>query len=230
MPLLFADLDNTLIDRDAAFRTAVTAFLAVHDQPRTDLAWVMEIDGSGHAPRDVVAAALTSRYPHLSPAIGTLLDNGGAEHATLSVATENALREARAAGWTCVIVTNGRTVQQEAKIYRTGLDRLVHGWVVSESAGHRKPDPQIFHLAADLALRDVHSVRPVTSRSEWTSGDWLIGDSPQADIAAAVTLGLPSVWIANGRRWPETAFHPTHITPDVAAAIHHVIRSNSTHR
>jgi FMN phosphatase YigB (HAD superfamily) len=30
MPLLLVDLDNTLIDRDAAFRTAVAGFLGEH--------------------------------------------------------------------------------------------------------------------------------------------------------------------------------------------------------
>lgn len=36
MPLLLLDLDNTLVDRDAAFRTAVTDFLAQHGLPETE--------------------------------------------------------------------------------------------------------------------------------------------------------------------------------------------------
>ena len=41
MPLMLVDLDNTLIDRDAAFQAAVAAFLAEYGLPGTDLAWVM---------------------------------------------------------------------------------------------------------------------------------------------------------------------------------------------
>jgi putative hydrolase of the HAD superfamily len=212
VPLLLVDLDNTLIDRDAAFRTAVAAFLAGHGLRQADVGWVMSVDASGYTARDVVAAALTERYGDLAPAtaISTLLDGGGAEHARLTDATEQALRHASDEGWACVIVTNGRTGQQEAKIRRTGLDRLVQGWVISEAAGHRKPGPEIFRRAAGLAGH------PLT-------GGWVIGDSPHTDVAAAVTLGLRSVWVSNGRSWTENAYRPTHITADAASAIHHAV-------
>ena len=55
-----------------------------------------------------------------------------------------ALRRARAAGWAPFVVTNGTVAQQERKLRHTGLDREVAGWVVSEGAGLRKPDPAIF--------------------------------------------------------------------------------------
>jgi putative hydrolase of the HAD superfamily len=79
-----------------------------------------------------------------------------------------------------VIVTNGRTVQQEAKIRKTGLDRLVQGRVVFEAVSHKKPEPEIFQAAADAVSASL-------------PGAWVIGDSPHADIAAAHTLGLRSV-------------------------------------
>ncbi|MFE6622715.1 hypothetical protein [Streptomyces sp. NPDC057740] len=41
MALLLLDLDNTLVDRDAAFRDAVADFLAEHGLPASDLGWVM---------------------------------------------------------------------------------------------------------------------------------------------------------------------------------------------
>ncbi|MEI5527610.1 HAD family hydrolase [Streptomyces brasiliscabiei] len=212
MPLLLLDLDNTLVDRDAAFRDAVAAFLAAHGLPETDLAWVMAVDAGGYTPRDEVAAALADRYADTVPptAVRALLDTGAADRVVLAPAAREALDRARAAGWTCVIVTNGRTAQQEAKIRATGLDRLVRGWVVSEAVGHKKPAPEIFHAAAASAGL------PLT-------GAWVVGDSPQADIAGATGLGLPSVWVANGRTWPEDAPRPTHIAAAVTAAIDHVV-------
>nr|WP_231930716.1 HAD hydrolase-like protein [Micromonospora coriariae] len=68
-----------------------------------------------------------------------------------------------------MIVTNGRTSQQEAKIRNTGLDRLVHGWVVSETIGHRKPAPEIFHAAAEIARSLCRMRGPSATRPEPTS-------------------------------------------------------------
>ncbi|WP_433795840.1 HAD family hydrolase [Actinoplanes sp. CA-252034] len=200
MPLLVVDLDNTLIDRDAAFRAAVVAFLDDHGLPAADVDWVMAVDASGYTPRDRVAAAMAGRFGARD--LRTLLDGGAADRAVLAAPVADALRRVRAAGWTCVIVTNGRTVQQEAKIRNTGLDRLVDGWVISEAAGCRKPDPAIFRAAApDL------------------TGAWMIGDSPHADIAGAVALGLTSVWVSGGRPWTETAYRPAHTAADIVTAL-----------
>ncbi|WP_405892957.1 HAD family hydrolase [Streptomyces sp. NBC_00104] len=212
MPLLLLDLDNTLIDRDAAFRDAAAAFLAEHGLPDADLAWVTAVDAGGYTPRHEVGAALTDRYENAVPpaAVRALLDTGAADRVVLAPATREALEKARAGGWTPVIVTNGRTVQQEAKIRNTGLDRLVQGWVVSEAVGHKKPEPEIFHAAAA-------TVGPALPSA------CVIGDSPHADIAGAEALGLRSVWVANGRAWAQDAYRPTYIAADVTAAIDHVI-------
>ncbi len=204
--LLLVDLDNTLVDRDAAFRAACTAFLADQDLPPSDLDWLMALDAGGYTARDVVAAAMADRYRGAGAAVRDLVDRGAADRVVLEPAVSQALRAADAGGWSCVIVTNGRTVQQEAKIRRTGLDRLVRGWVVSEAIGHRKPAAGIFHAAAELAglpLRDA----------------WVVGDSAHADIAGAVRLGLRSVWVANDRTWRQDAYRPTRIAPDGASAV-----------
>lgn len=214
MPLLLLDLDNTLIDRDSAFRAAAATFLAAHGLPDTDLTWIMSLDASGYTPRDVVASAMAERYDGAAPAstIRALLDNGAADRVVLETRSEQALVAVRGRGWTCMIVTNGRTAQQEAKIRHTGLDRLVHGWVVSEKVGHRKPAPEIFHAAADIARLPLQ-------------GAWVIGDSAETDIRGAVTLGLPSVWVANDRIWSHDAYEPTEISPDVASAIHRILHA-----
>ncbi|MER6492057.1 HAD family hydrolase [Streptomyces griseorubiginosus] len=204
MPLLMIDLDNTLVDRDAAFRAAATAFLAEHDLPEGDLDWIMALDGSGLTPRPEVASALSARYGGLDAR--DFLDRGAADRITLEDPVREVLVEVLAAGWSCVIVTNGRTVQQEAKIRNTGLDRLVHGWVISEAAGHRKPEPEIFHLAAALAGVPL-------------DGSWMIGDSALADVGGARGVGARSAWVSGGRPWTETRYRPTFTAPDTASAI-----------
>lgn len=215
MPLLLLDLDNTLVDRDAAFRAAVADFLAEHDLPKSDLTWVMAIDASGYTARYEVAAALTDRYGGVVPtaAIRALLDDGAADRVVLAHSAREALGKATADGWTCAIVTNGRTAQQEAKIRKAGLDQLVHGWVISEAVSHKKPEPEIFQAAADAVSVPL-------------PGSWVIGDSPHADIAGAHTLGLRSVWVTDGRAWTQDCYQPTHIAEDVASAINHAIRTS----
>ncbi|MFF4201098.1 HAD family hydrolase, partial [Streptomyces sp. NPDC001668] len=174
MPLMMIDLDNTLVDRDAAFRAAATAFLAEHGLPEADLDWLMTLDASGLTPRRQVAAALSERYGGIDAE--DFLDRGAAGLITLSDPVREALVEARSEGWSCVIVTNGRTVQQETKIRNTGLDRLVTGWVISEALGHWKPEPEIFHAAAAVADAPL-------------DGSWMIGDSAPADIRGAQGVG-----------------------------------------
>jgi putative hydrolase of the HAD superfamily len=212
MTLLMIDLDNTLVDRDAAFRGAAAAVLAEHGLPAGDLAWLTALDASGYTPRREVARAMAQRYGSSFPetAVQAFLDHGAAERVTLPEDVRRALGEAVAAGWTCVVVTNGREAQQETKIRRTGLDTLVHGWVVSETVGHEKPAPEIFRIAADTAGTSLE-------------GAWMIGDSPHTDVLGATGVGARSVWVSGGRPWTETAYGPTHVAPDAAAAVRHVV-------
>ncbi|MEW2259622.1 HAD family hydrolase [Streptomyces sp. NPDC047869] len=215
MPLLMLDLDNTLVDREAAFRDAVTAFLAEHRLPGTDLTWVMTVDASGYTARHDVAAAMTDRYRGMVPAtaIHALLDHGAADRVVLTASSREALYKARAGGWTCVIVTNGRTAQQEAKIRHTVLAQLVQGWAISETVGRKKPESEIFHAAADAVGVPLTGARG-------------IGDSPHADIEGANTLGLRSVWVSNGQPWAQDSYQPTHVAEDVATASDCVISAS----
>ncbi len=208
MPLLLLDLDNTLVDRDAAFRSALAAFLDEHALPASDVDRLMSVDASGYTPRQAVAGFMADRYGTRVPetAVRALLDHGAADRVVLPAPARDALARAVDTGWTCVIVTNGLTAQQEAKIRSSGLDAAVHGWVVSEEVGHRKPAAEIFEAAAAAvraSLRDA----------------WVVGDSPQADIGGAHHLGLRSVWVSGGRPWPGQPFRPTHVAHDAASAI-----------
>jgi putative hydrolase of the HAD superfamily len=109
-----------------------------------------------------------------------------------------------------VIVASGRTVQQDAKIRRAGLDQLVRGWVISEAAGHTKPAPEIFVAAAAGVGASL-------------TGGWVIGDSLHAGNAGAKALGLRRVWVTDGRPWTQASYQPTHVAAYVASAINHAI-------
>ncbi|GAA4213834.1 HAD family hydrolase [Actinocatenispora rupis] len=212
MPLLLADLDNTLLDRDAAFRTGVVRLLADHDLPAADVDWVCALDEHGTAPREAVATAIRDRYGLRLP-LDTLVDflrAGAAENVVLAPETRAALVAARTAGWTPVIVTNGLVAQQERKIAVAGLAEYVAGWVVSGAVGADKPDAAMFHAAA----------RAVDGTLD---GAWMLGDNPVADVFGAYRLGLSTAWLHLGRTWVETAYRPTVVADTAAEAIHAVL-------
>ena len=213
MPLMMLDLDNTLIDRDAAFRSAAVDFLAARELPTDDLARLLEADASGYAPRETLAAAIAARYPNevTIEEARALTDFGAAERAVPAESTGHALAAARRAGWKLVIVTNGQGPQQLAKIRNTGLDALVDAWIISGDIGLQKPDPRVFTVAAEAVEQPL-------------DGAWMIGDSPQHDIAGARASALQSVWITTTTKsWTEREYRPTHVAQDVAAAIRYVV-------
>ncbi|HZC26057.1 MAG TPA: HAD family hydrolase, partial [Actinopolymorphaceae bacterium] len=203
------DLDNTLVDRDAAFRSAAEAFLCEHGLPASDIDWLLGVDASGYRPRSEVAETLRARYPLIDQdAVWRFLDRGAADRVRLTEPNRAALRMAVAHGWTPVVVTNGSVRQQETKLRVSGLDQEVAGWVISEAVGCRKPDPEIFAAAASIAGADLDD------------GGWLVGDAPHADIGGAFGVGLCSVWLHLGRTWPaELSYRPTHVADDLAAAL-----------
>ncbi|WP_428964662.1 HAD family hydrolase [Micromonospora fluostatini] len=208
MPLLLLDLENTLIDRSGAFRTWGARFLAGVGAPPADLDWLLSIDADGLTDRWDLADAIRGRYGLLVPSIDLVdeLHEGVLAHTRLDPLVACALRIADDAGWVPVVVSNGAVRHQEELIRRTGVDRYVADWVISEEAGVSKPNPRIFALAAQR-------VRMPLRRA------WVVGDSPEADIGGAAAVGLPSVWLHRGRRWPDPRFAPTHAVESLIAAI-----------
>jgi len=117
-----------------------------------------------------------------------------------------ALASARSAGFRIVCVTNGSHAQQQRKIDVTGLAERLDGVVVSETAGVSKPDPGIFRIAAELADRPLRDA-------------WMVGDSADADIAGAASVGANTAWLSRGRTWPLPNPSPTIEARTFSAAI-----------
>lgn len=212
MPLLLLDLDNTLLDRAGPFRTWGQRFLARIGAPERDIDWLLSMDADGLTDRWDLADAIRARYRLRMSSIDLVeeLTDGVMEHIRLDPLVACALRIADDAGWVPVVVCNGTVRQQDTLIRRTGLDRYVADWVISEEAGVSKPNPRIFALAAERARMRLR-------------GAWVIGDSPEADIGGAAAVGLPSVWLHRGRPWMDRRFAPTRtedgLIPALAAVL-----------
>jgi putative hydrolase of the HAD superfamily len=208
VPLLLLDLDNTLLDRARAFRTWGDLFLAHVGAPAEDIDWLLDVDADGLTDHWDVAEAIRDRYRLRVSAIDIVdaLDEGVVANSRLDPMVACALKIAGDAGWVPVVVSNGGTRQQEAKIRGTGLDRYLADWVISEEAGVSKPNPRIFAIAAQRGRMRL-------------SGAWMIGDSPEADIGGASALGLRSVWLHRGRRWTQAQYSPTYTADGPIAAL-----------
>ncbi|MGW4502484.1 HAD family hydrolase [Micromonospora sp. NPDC004336] len=208
MPLLLLDLDDTLLDRAGPFRAWAERFLAGVGAPAGDIDWLLSVDADGLTDRWDVADAVRDRYGLRIPSIDLVeeLHDGVLANTRLDPLVACALRIAADAGWTPVVVSNGAVRQQEVKIRRTGLDRFVADWVISEEAGVSKPNPRIFALAARRARLPLR-------------GAWVVGDGPEADIGGAAAIGLPSVWLHRGRAWTDGRFAPTRTADGLIAAV-----------
>lgn len=200
VPLLMIDLDNTLLDRAAAFRAWAEVFhLRYAPDDPTAVGWLVRADADGYESRDRLAQSVRDRYG-LSPAAYSDLVHdlrwGMADYLEVDPRIPEALRTARTSGWTVAVVTNGTQEQQERKLRLTKLDEEVDTWVISEAVGVKKPDPEIFRHAARSAGAPL-------------DGAWMIGDSARADISGAHHLSLRTVWIHRGRPWQEEGFAPS---------------------
>src|SRR5690349_9514125 len=162
-----------------------------------------------------IADAIQERYRLRIPSIDLveIVREGLLDRLRLDPLVACALGIAEDAGWVPVVVTNGETRLQEEKLRRTGLDRYLADWVISEEAGVRKPNPRIFGIAAERA------------RMRLTDA-WVIGDAPERDIAGADAIGAPSVWLHRRRTWIERRFKPTHTAHSTIAALATVMRSD----
>jgi putative hydrolase of the HAD superfamily len=211
--LVLLDLDGTLIDRDAAFAKACGQFVERHDLGSGTVEWLMTVHGGGYTPRADVAKALLGRHPELqddSEEFDELLTRGGAEFVALAPDVEEAMLAVRKRGRILVVVTNGPTAQQEEKLARARLTDLVDAWAISEAEGVRKPDPELFRVAAAKV-------------GQTCEGAWMIGDSARADIVGGSAAGCRTIWIRRGREWPGVEPHPTRIVEDVVAALASIV-------
>ncbi len=207
MPLVFLSLDDTLLDRSGAFRLWAKGFLDEIAAPQDDLEWLVSVDADGLTSRWDLADLIRDRYRLRASTIDLVdeLKNGPLTYERLDPMVGCALEIAADAGLVPLIVTNG-PAEQEGRIRRTGLDRYVAGWVISEECGVSKPNPRIFAMAAQRVRMRL-------------AGAWVVGDSPEADIGGAAAMGLPSVWVHRERSWMDNRFAPTHVVGNVIQAI-----------
>lgn len=100
-------------------------------------------------------------------------------------------------GYELGIITNGPTLHQSNKIKSLGLTKYFENdrIFISEAVGIAKPDPKIFHTAAEK-----FSCSP--------ENFLYIGDSWANDIVGAHQAGWQSIWFNHRKRQPESNHKP----------------------
>jgi putative hydrolase of the HAD superfamily len=79
------------------------------------------------------------------------------------------------------LITNGFNEVQHHKIKNAGLEKYFDVVLTAEAAGVKKPAPEIFHMALNMAQATLKN-------------SLMIGDSYEADIKGAQEVGLPTIW------------------------------------
>ena len=102
--------------------------------------------------------------------------------------------EAASKRFPVVALTNGN-----ADVHRVGIGAHFHAGVSAREAGVAKPDPRIFHAAAERA-----GVAPEQVLH--------IGDDAALDVLAALGVGMQTVWVnREGQDWAHAPLQP-HLT------------------
>ena len=182
------DLDDTLIALTPAFRRFAQDFATGYALPEDAEEWLVEA-WSPYQHRGEFFGRVRERYGLAESVedLWRLYRTRMPEFVELRDEVRDGLAALRRAGWRLGIVTNGEADNQLGKIERTGLDRLVDSVAVSGALGVRKPDAEIFRIAAEgagCALAD---------------GGWMVGDNPHADVGGGAAAGLRTIWIDRGR-------------------------------
>lgn len=205
------DLDDTLIDDSASYALSIRRLCddfgfnrdALHAAYNAlsppywgagDLAaerealWREALGGCGYDTS--LAAEVRDRYLQLRVETSAPLDGVGAVLAELS------------ASYRLGVITNGGGDIQPARLAHAGLAGYFEAIVTSSDVDAGKPDRRIFEHAMQRL-----GVSPTET--------WVVGDSPDSDVAGALAVGATGVW-----------FNPNgHTRRPTQPQAHHVIAS-----
>lgn len=211
-PLVLFDLDNTLIDRLAAFRLWAAEFAAARPLGPGAVEWLVALDADGSVPMDVFFGRVRERFGLAEPAdeLWRAYRARLPSLVTCPPAVLDGLDRLRAAGWAVGIATNGMADNQTGKIRRTGLAGRVDGWAISGAEGVRKPEARLFEIAAGRCGGSLE-------------GGWMVGDDPVKDVAGGRGAGLRTIWVDRGVE-AEPVPAADLVVRDVLAAVEALIR------
>ena len=183
MRLIF-DLDNTLINRDAAFLECLMAMfhllnVTIESEALID---ILIQDDSGRTPRKQFCEYLMARFNVLPQNYTALWSYfiSLPEYLSPDPLLIQMLMKLKQRH-DLVLLSNGSSNMQRHKLKKSGLSSLFDEIIISEEVGINKPDQAIFRLA-------IKETAPHNCI--------MIGDDPIRDIQPAYAIGMKTIWIS----------------------------------
>jgi len=183
--LIIFDLDNTLIDRDAAFVACLDQFLKKYNLVLSSVQMqkIIKKDDSGRYERTQFCRFLSGFLPELALTEEQIWTEFQQLPAFVQPNdTINRVLMALSKQHTLCLLSNGSSTMQRAKLHNAQLPHIFDHVFISGELGISKPDPQIF----TAVLKHYH-VKPIDCV--------MIGDDPMRDIEPAQAMGLHTIWV-----------------------------------
>lgn len=209
---IMMDIDNTLLDFDAAERKALLETLQQFSLPCDEAAVSRyhEINSSlwgelnkGKIRRDKLVVERFDRFVKEvgAAAKATELNRAYTEHlathADVIPGAEEALQELAEVA-TMIAVSNGTESVERGRLKLSGFEKYFDDIFISEAVGVSKPNPKIFQIAM-RKLGIEHSDKVL-----------VVGDSLSADIQGGVNAGLDTCWVNMNGLENESGLTPTY--------------------
>lgn len=209
---IMMDIDNTLLDFDAAERKALLETLQQFSLPCDEAAISRyhEINSSlwgelnkGKIRRDKLVVERFDRFVKEvgAAAKATELNRAYTEHlathADVIPGAEEALQELAEVA-TMIAVSNGTESVERGRLKLSGFEKYFDDIFISEAVGVSKPNPKIFQMAM-RKLGIEHSDKVL-----------VVGDSLSADIQGGVNAGLDTCWVNMKGLENESGLTPTY--------------------
>lgn len=209
--VLLFDLDNTLLDFDAASHMSWKAMMGKYDLPTGDEhhSLYQEINARlwarleyGQLHQDQIKVQRWSEY---FMAIKTYRDpveandryfDGLADYCIKIDGADTLLHELR--DRPIAIITNGIGAVQRRRLAKTGWDKYIDAIIISDEVGSAKPQSRIF----DLTYQALN-VSPHNSKS------LIVGDTLKSDIKGGQDYGIDTCW-HNTQNSVARTITPTH--------------------
>lgn len=209
---IMMDIDNTLLDFDAAEHKALLETLQQFSLPCDEAAVSRyhEINSSlwgelnkGKIRRDKLVVERFDRFVKEigAAAKATELNRAYTEHlathADVIPGAEEALQELAEVA-TMIAVSNGTESVERGRLKLSGFEKYFDDIIISETVGVSKPNPKIFQMAM-RKLGIEHSDKVL-----------VVGDSLSADIQGGVNAGLDTCWVNMNGLENESGLTPTY--------------------
>lgn len=213
--LLF-DLDNTLLDFEAAEELALDELLKEQEveaieaykayyKPMNQSMW-QDLEQGKIAKSELVNTRFSKLFAHFGrevdgKALAKAYQNHLSKQGQLYHGARELLVDLTARGYKLYAATNGIAAIQKGRLKVSALEPFFQKIFISEEVGSQKPEVAFYHHIANSI--------PGFNKSEAL----MIGDSLSADIKGGNDFGIDTVWYNPKKNQTSSSLHPTYEVP-----------------